>query len=236
MDTEVYDEFDGGPEGNDWDIDIPPPGEDGNGNQGGNSPDQLGGESDGESEDEWLKKVDTLKKKKVTGPVVSDYELQRQKNILRNKEMLAELANDWDDFDKRMKKGKVLKPKKTRAPRKRPVKGTKATRSSSRNSGPPPPSNPSVLAPASSSPLPLTSPQPSPSTTLAVATGSLVSSPAQTSLSIPTWLENALSELRFIKGPPGWTELVDALWLLDLSLGYPTGKVCPSVFLIIFAL
>jgi hypothetical protein len=231
MDTEIYDEFDGGPEGNGWgtgDNAILPVGDDGDGNQGGDSPN----ESSDESGNEWMKEVNTLKN--VKGPRITDYEQQRQANILRNEQMLAELGNDWDDFEKRMRKGKVQKLKKTRAPRNRPAKGTKATRRSGRKSGPEPgpspPSDPSVLAPAAHPPLPLRSPQASPSATLAVATGSLISDTTPTSPSIPTWLENVLAELKAVEGPPGWTELADALWLLDLSLGYPTGKVCSSVF------
>jgi hypothetical protein len=43
---------------------------------------------------------------------------------------------------------------------------------------------------------------------------------------MPAWLSRSSGELRAIKGPPGWIELVNGLCILDAALGYPSGKVC----------
>ena len=43
---------------------------------------------------------------------------------------------------------------------------------------------------------------------------------------MPLWLLSSSEELRAIKGPTGWVDLVNGLCILDAALGYPSGKVC----------
>jgi hypothetical protein len=68
--------------------------------------------------------------------------------------------------------------------------------------------------------------QPSIPSTATTSTSQTIIPPSLESASVPSWLQAAILELKAIKGPSSWADLVDTLWLLDVCLGYPSGKVC----------